>query len=447
MADRADAQRPTLPDGLVVIVKRECETCQMIAPLLQQLDATVYTQDDPEFPADVSSIHDADLSVSWHHEIETVPTLIRIIDGEEIERTVGWLRSDWQRLTGIDTLGDDLPIMRPGCGSMSVDPNLVDLLRARFGDSALRSRRIELAELDDEMEVLFDRGVTDGLPVVPPTERRVLRMLQGTTRAPDDIVATVAPDLVEVSVEKVAINAVMAGCKPEYLPWVIAALEAVCTDEFNIHGVLATTMPVGPVVICNGPGTRAVGLNSGVNVFGQGTRANLTIGRALQLVVRNIGGGRPGGVDRAAHGNPGKVGFCFAEDEEGSPWTSLAESRGLPPGTDAITIFPGEGPRCVVDQKARTPEELCASLALGLRGVHHPKLPLGFDAILIIGPDHGRVFAEAGWSRDRVLEELSARLLTPGAELVQGAGGIAEGVPESMRDSMVPMFRPGGILL
>ena len=144
--------------------------------------------------------------------------------------------------------------MRPGCGSMSVDPDLVDALRARFSGHLLKSRRIELADLDDEMEVLFDRGFTDGLPVVPPTEERVLRMLEGTTRAADEIVAVVPPDLVEVTVEKVAINAVMAGCKPEYLPWVIAAVEAVCTDEFNIHGVLATTMPVGPVIVCNGPG-------------------------------------------------------------------------------------------------------------------------------------------------------------------------------------------------
>ena len=142
----------------------------------------------------------------------------------------------------------------------------------------MRSRHLELADLDDEMEVLFDRGVTDGLPVTPPTIERVLKMLDGTYLAPDDIVAVVAPDLVEVSVEKVAINAVMAGCRPEFLPWVIAALQAVCTDEFNIHGVLATTMPVGPVLICNGPGTRAIGMNSGVNVFGQGNRANMTIG-------------------------------------------------------------------------------------------------------------------------------------------------------------------------
>src|SRR5207342_3724383 len=122
-------------------------------------------------------------------------------------------------------------------------------------------------------------------------------------------------------VEKVAVNAVMAGCKPEYLPVVLACVEAACTDEFNIHGVLATTMPVGPVVIVNGPIRRAIGMNSGVNAFGQGNRANLAIGRALQLVIRNVGGGRPGGIDRATHGNPGKLSFCFAEDEVDSPWT------------------------------------------------------------------------------------------------------------------------------
>src|SRR4029077_15324960 len=166
------------------------------------------------------------------------------------------------------------------------------------------------------------------------------------------------------------------------LPWVIAALQAVCTDEFNIHGVLATTMPVGPVVICNGPGTRAVGMNSGVNVFGQGTRANMTIGRAVQLVVRNIGGGRPGEVERAAHGNPGKLSFCFAEDEVDSPWTSLAESRGVPAGHDAVTVFAGEGPRSIVDQKAREPDALATTFAECARAVHHPKLVYGFDAVL-----------------------------------------------------------------
>src|SRR6185436_8063588 len=123
---------------------------------------------------------------------------------------------------------------------------------------------------------------------------------------------------------------VMAGCRPEYLPWVLAAVEAVCNDEFNMHGVLATTMPVGPVIIANGPGTRAIGMNSGGNALGQGNRANLTIGRALQLVVRNVGGGKPQEEDRAAHGQMGKVGSCFPELEDGAPWEPLAQARGVP---------------------------------------------------------------------------------------------------------------------
>jgi thiol-disulfide isomerase/thioredoxin len=145
-----------LPDGLVVVVKEECETCRMVAPLLAELvksgtGLTIYTQDDPSFPPGVDPIHDADLDVSWHCDIETVPTLMRVVDGAEVERTVGWDRDVWQTFTGIGDLGMDLPAFRPGCGSMSVDPNLVDELRVRYSGSVLHSRRIEIADLEDEM--------------------------------------------------------------------------------------------------------------------------------------------------------------------------------------------------------------------------------------------------------------------------------------------------------
>ena len=443
---------PVLPDGFVVIVKRECATCQMVEPVLAHIASatnslTVYTQDDPTFPSSVSPIHDEDLSVSWHYDIDTVPTLIKVVNGKEVERTFGWKATDWQRITGIADVGADLPAMRPGCGSMSVDPDIVDKLRAKFTDSPVIARTVEFSVAEDEFEAMYARGWTDGLPVIPPTRERVLRMLTGTTRHPQDVVAIAPPDLVELTVEKVAINAVMAGCLPEYMPWVIAALEAVCNDQFNMHGVLATTMPVGPVIICNGPGTRAIGMNSGINAFGQGNRANNTIGRAVQLTIRNVGGGRPGEVDRATHGNPGKISFCFAEDEEGSPFTSLATERGVPHGQNAVTVFAGEGPRCVVDQLACTPEELTNSLVASLQTVHHPKLVIGFDAILTISPDHGRVFAEAGWNRERLIAEITERSLTPGSELVRGARDMAEGIPPHLKDAMLPKFRPGGVLL
>jgi len=444
--------KPQLPDGLVAIVKRECATCVMVDPLFANIAAsgtplTVYTQDDPTFPASVSAIHDKDLSVSWHYDIETVPTLLRIENGEEVERTFGWSKDAWQKFTGITDLGADLPVMRPGCGSLSVDPNLEDELRVRFTSSTLHSRHVELASAEDEFESMFTRGWTDGLPVIPPTPERVLRMLTGTTRSPQDVVAIAPPNLVELTVEKIAINAVMAGALPEYLPWIITALEAVCNDEFNMHGVLATTMPVGPVIICNGPGTKAIGMNSGVNVFGQGNRANLTIGRAVQLTIRNVGGGKPGEVDRATHGNPGKISFCFAEDEAGSPFGTLAQERGIAPLQNAVTVFAGEGPRCVVDQAARTPEQLTNSFAACLRATHHPKSVLSFDAILVVSPDHSRVYAEAGWDREKILSELYARLNIPGTELVKGALDMAEGLPAKFADRIVPKFKPGGVLL
>jgi hypothetical protein len=442
---------PLLPDGLVAFVKRDCPTCALVAPVLAALAKhgrlTVFTQDDPAFPPDTERRDDRDLAYSWHHEIEAVPTLLRVEGGVEKERAVGWHRGEWEALTGVGGLGPGLPELRPGCGSLSVDPTRDLALRVKFGATKLAARRVELAELEDELEAMDARGWSDGLPLVPPTETRVAAMLDGTPRRPDEIVAVVPPDLVPCSVEKVAINAVMAGCRPEFLPVVLAAVEATCNDTFNLHGVLATTMPVGPVLVVNGPIRRRLGLNAGRNVFGQGNRANLTIGRALQLVVRNVGGGRPGEVDRATFGNPGKLSFCFAEDEEGSPFTPLSVARGIAPGRDALTVFAGEGPRSIVDQLSRDPESLARSFAVNLRAVHHPKLVLAFDAILAVGPEHARIFRDAGWSRERLLARLHELLRIPGDELVRGAGGIAEGLPESMRGATLPKFRPEGLLL
>jgi hypothetical protein len=168
-------------------------------------------------------------------------------------------------------------------------------------------------------------------------------------------------------------------------------------------------------------------MNSGVNALGQGNRANATIGRALQLVIRNVGGGRPGEVDRATLGNPGKYTFCFAEDEAGSPFEPLSVERGLAPGVSAVTVFAGEGVRGVLDQLSRTPESLARSFAACLASVTHPKIPLATDALVVVSPEHGRVFREAGWSKARLREEILAQLQLPGRELVRGAGFVHAG--------------------
>jgi hypothetical protein len=445
---------PRLPDGLVAVVKRDCPTCGLVVPVLGELAAhgrglTVYTQDDPEFPATPAPrVDDRALVMSWHHHIETVPTLIKVEDGVEVARTCGWSRIDWEALAGVSPLGAGLPAHRPGCGSLSVDPSRADALRVRFEGDRLTARRIELGEIEDEVETAFDRGWTDGLPVVPPTAARVLRMLDGTRRAPGEVVAVVPPDLVPATVEKIAINAVMAGCKPEYLPVVLAAVEAACTDAFNMHGLLCTTYFSGPVVVVNGPIAARIGMNSGVNCLGQGNRANATIGRALQLVVRNIGGGVPGGIDRATFGSPGKLTFCFAEDEAGSPWEPLSVERGFGPGASTVSLFPGHGPSAIVDQISRTPASLARTFAAKLRAVSHPKLVMGMGAVLVVAPEHARVFAGAGWTKARLRAELDALLLLDGDELARGAGGIDEGVPaELAAGRRLPKFRAGDLAI
>jgi hypothetical protein len=441
-----------LPDGLVVIVKRDCPTCRLVAPVLAELaggddPVTVYSQDDPSFPDGVKVVDDTALDVSFALDLETVPTLLRVEGGEIVARTEGWLRSEWEAFTGRAPLGAGLPEYRPGCGSRTLDPDVAAARADAAGAARLRARRVDLGAHEDDVEAAFERGWSDGLPVVPPTPERVARMLTGTTRAPDDVVAVVPPDLVECTVEKVAINAVLAGCKPEYLPVVLTTVEAACTDEFNIHGLLATTYFSGPVVIVNGPIARAIGMNSGINALGQGNRANATIGRALQLVVRNVGGGRPGEIDRATLGNPGKYTFCFAEDEAGSPWEALHVERGLPADSSAVTLFAGDGVRGIVDQLSRTPESLARSLAACIRAVPHPKMALGFDAILVVSPEHGRVFREGGWSKARLRDELLALLQLDGDEVVRGAGGIAEGLPEALAGMTVPKFGKDGLLV
>lgn len=430
-----------LPDGLVAVVKHDCPTCVLVEPVLRGLGAAVWCQDD----ADWADGDDTDLELSYRLGIETVPTLLRVQDGRETGRVVGWSREQWEQLTGVTGLGPGLPDHRPGCGSLSVDPFRTDELEARYGGSGLRSRRVEIAAAEDEHEALFDRGWTDGLPVVPPTVERVLRMLEGTTRDPQEVVAVVPPDLVACTVEKVAVNAVLAGCLPEYLPVVLAALEAATAEEFALHGLLATTHFAGPVVVVNGPVATRIGMNAGINALGQGNRANATIGRALQLVVRNVGGGRPGEVDRATMGHPGKYTFCFAEREQDSPFAPLAADRGVP--GDAVTVFAGAGVQPVVDQLSRDPESLARSLAACLRVNAHPKLAVTWDALLVVSPEHGRVFRAAGWDRGRLLGELERLLLLPAAELLRGAGGMAEGMPEFPARTGLPKFGPGGLLV
>jgi hypothetical protein len=404
----------------------------------------------------VPVLDDSALRVSYAYEIDTVPTII-LTDGagNAVRQFIGFGKDDWQDLlgqlaglTGTAVPGinwKEYPESRPGCGSKSVEPGIAERLAAEAEGSPLRARRIEIAEADDPFEFMFDQGLTDGLPVIPPTPERVLRMLAGTKRDPQSVVATVPPNMAPATVEKIAINAVMAGCKPEYLPVVIAAIEAVCTDAFNMHGVLATTHFPGPVIIVNGPIRNRIGMNMKMNVLGQGNRANSTIGRAVQLVVRNVGGGRPGDVDRAALGQPGKLGFCFPEYEERSNWEPLHVERGFQPEDSTVTVFAGASPTGFVDQLARDAPSLAISYGLALTTVSHSKQYNYGEIVVIVPPEHVDTIARDGWSKAQFRAAIQQATRRPVRELVRGAGGSKEGLPSVAAerlgmDTLLPKF-------
>ena len=436
-----------------LVVKKDCPTCALIEPVIKQLldtfnnSLTIYVQDDPSFPESVANkIDDSSLEFSYKQKIEIVPTLIRSGDGlDEQARIFGWDKSQWQEFTGIENLGANLVDFKPGCGSKTQDPGMTEILTLRFDTDLLQARKIELAESEDIMEACFERGWSDGLPLVPPTPLRVTRMLFSTDRSADEIVGSVPPDNRPCTIEKIAINAVMAGCKPDYLQVVIAALRAALKDEFCMHGLLCTTYFSTPVMIVNGPITKQIGMNSGVNALGQGNRANATIGRALQLIVRNVGGGIPGGIDRATLGNPGKYTFCFCEDESDAKWPSLSMDRGYTREDSVVNLFAGSGVQPFVDQQSRQPESLVKNLANSLRSVANTRSFGMADAIIVISPEHRRVLREGGWTKPNLKQALYDELKTPGADIIRGKDGIAEGMPEKFKDIMLNKFRDDGL--
>ena len=324
---------------------------------------------------------------------------------------------------------------------------MAERLEAKHSGGKLGSRRIEFGEHDDPVELCFQRGWTDGLPVTPPTDERVLQMLKGTNRRPEEIVGRIPPYLAECTVEKVAINAVLAGCKPEYMPVLLAALDAALEPVFTLHGVLATTYFSAPVIIVNGPIARKIGMNSGINALGQGNRANATIGRALNLIVRNVGGGRPGEADRATLGAPSKFTLCFAEDESDPAWEPLSVARGFPRDASTVTLFQGHGVEAFVDQKTRTPEGLSRSLGLALVKIGHPRLVQSARAVLVLSPEHYRIFREGGWGRREIERALFEATTRPGSEILAGLDGIGEGVPRERANEPVPKFHEDGLMV
>ena len=254
-------------------------------------------------------------------------------------------------------------------------------------------------DIEDFQGWLMERGWGDGLPAIPPTRERVARMLAVTRRRTDEVAAILVPRLGRATLEVIAANAVLAGALPEHLSVILAAVEAVADPAFNLQAIQTTTHPCSPLLIVNGPIARRLGIHAGGNVLGQGARANAVIGRALRLVLQNVGGARPGREDRATHGHPGKYSYCLAENEAASPWEPLAAERGFA-GESTVTVCGSEAPHNINDHASTTPAAIVATVSSVAATVGSNNIYLGGEPLVLLGPEHAATAASTGWSKD-----------------------------------------------
>jgi peroxiredoxin len=419
---------------VLVFVTEECPTSVMtlrrLAPLVELLAqlgiAVVAVFEDPlevaartarraGFPGLVVS-EPPPYEVSRAYELQSVPTTVLVDpEGRAAARVVGWhteglnqlLARACQRVDApaVQVTGEP-PRFKPGCAAKST-----------YDEATLR--RLDGSGSGDEVEWMFDRGWTDGLPVIPPTAERVETMLGGRDR--NLVLGELPPAMAEVTLERLASCAVLAGCRPDYFPVVIAAARAALEPAFNIGGQAVTTQPAGQLVIVNGPVCDAVGLNPGMGALGPGWRANMTIGRAVRLLVSLTGGGYPGRLDRSTLGQPGKLGFCFAEDEETSPWEPLHVERGFDAAQSVVTLLAADAPLSISDHRSTSAAELAQVLGAAAGATWSPNWwPLGGASLFVICPEHANLFAAAGWTKDRLRAELFETARRPAAELRWG---------------------------
>jgi len=296
----------------------------------------------------------------------------------------------------------------------------------------------------EDIDALYqDRGWTDGLPIVAPTEARVQEFLRWTDRDPRALVGVLPPRQGEATVERIAANAVMAGCRPEYFPVVLAAIEALADPLFNLDSIQATTHPVATLTVVNGPIARELGIHGGYNAYGQGFRANVTIGRAVRLVLMNVGGGLPGSGDRATQGTPAKIAYCVAENEAENPWEPLHVEAGLPADVSTVTMFGCEAPHNIQDHYSSTGLGILRVIAgsLGQAGSNN-LLGRGWP-LLSLGPEHAATIARDGYTKRAVKEFLFEHARYPLAllgEEYRREQISRHRVPDTA-DAMVPIVR------
>ena len=278
----------------------------------------------------------------------------------------------------------------------------------------LTSDKLEVdANFEAVQELYLERGWTDGLPIVPPTIERVEAMLAATPRDPQEIIGEIPPNWGSATVEKLAINAVMAGCKPKYLPVVIAAVEAMCDPLFNLYAIQATTHPCAPLIIVNGPICDELGLHGGSGAYGPGWRPNATIGRSVRLAQLNVGGARPGVGDMSTQGAPSKYTYCVAENQEANPWEALHIERGFGAEQSTVTVLAGEPPHNINDHSGSSAEDILTIVAGAISITGANNAYTGGETLLALGPEHAATIADDGFGKREIREWLHQNARIP----------------------------------
>jgi hypothetical protein len=283
--------------------------------------------------------------------------------------------------------------------ALTVNPDHTGGLRVSKAEPV--AERLTFASDDEVMEAYHARRWTDGLPFVLPTAKRVQAMVAGSGRPGSEVIAVLPPRWAEATVENIAINAVMAGCLPPYMPVLIAAVQAVADPQFGLFSVQATTHPCAVLMLVSGPVVRELGLNFTHGALGPGFRANATIGRAMRLLLMNVGGGVPGQGDQATHGSPAKFSYCVAEHEEATPWEPFRVARGFGEHDSTVTVFSGEGPHNINDHLCTSAYTTLAVVADTMTTVGHNNAGsvIRGDVLVALGPEHAHTIASGGLSR------------------------------------------------
>jgi peroxiredoxin len=422
---------PALQPGkkaLLVFFETDCPTCQLALPYLNALNndsiqVIGLSQDDEastrEFVRRLKIAYpvelDRGLKITRTYDPQSVPTFYLLDEGGQVQRTLaGFDKNGLNELAGalghapIAPADDGAPAWKPGCGSRHLEPELHD--NGQAGAVLLRrvaepASRITLQNHEEVFEYCY-RKFGDALPVVPPTVEKVEAMVRASGLAAETIIARVPPVYGEATVEKIAANAVMAGCVPEMMRVLLPLVRAACDERFNIHGVQATTQFAAPLVMINGPVRHELGFWSKQNVFSNVARSNSTLGRAFQLVLLNIGGGRPDGIDMSTLGNPGKFSFCIAENEEENPWEPFHVTRGLRREQSALTLFAADPPRGVSEHTAPAGKTVLETISFTLATVWSYRMCLMPEAIVVLCPEHVKTIARDGFTKEQARQYL-----------------------------------------